>query len=55
MPLARGMAANVRDGYGAFRQPKFECGYVIDLNCMRKVKCYRKISIMIIIGEHGSK
>ena len=23
---ARGMAANVRDGYGAFRQPKFECG-----------------------------
>ena len=26
MPLARGMAACVRDGYGAFRQPKFECG-----------------------------
>ena len=26
MPLARGMAAYVRDGYGAFRQPKFECG-----------------------------
>ena len=26
MPRARGMAANVRDGYGAFRQPKFECG-----------------------------
>ena len=25
MPLARGMAAYVRDGYGAFRQPKFEC------------------------------
>ena len=25
-PRARGMAANVRDGYGAFRQPKFECG-----------------------------
>ena len=23
MPLARGMAAYVRDGYGAFRQPKF--------------------------------
>ena len=23
---ARGMAAYVRDGYGAFRQPKFECG-----------------------------
>ena len=22
---ARGMAAYVRDGYGAFRQPKFEC------------------------------
>ena len=26
IPLARGMAAYVRDGYGAFRQPKFKCG-----------------------------
>ena len=26
MPLARGMAAYVRDGFEAFRQPKFECG-----------------------------
>ena len=26
MPLAYGMVAYVRDGYGAFRQPKFECG-----------------------------
>ena len=26
MPRARGMAAYVRDGYGAFRQPKCECG-----------------------------
>ena len=26
MPRARGMAAYVRDGYGAFYQPKFECG-----------------------------
>ena len=26
MPRARGMAAYVRDGYWAFRQPKFECG-----------------------------
>ena len=26
MPRARGMDANVGDGYGAFRQPKFECG-----------------------------
>ena len=26
MPRARGMAAYVRYGYGAFRQPKFECG-----------------------------
>ena len=26
MPRARGMAAYVRDGYGAFRQPKFESG-----------------------------
>ena len=26
MQRALGMAAYVRDGYGAFRQPKFECG-----------------------------
>ena len=26
MPRARGMAAYVRDEYGAFRQPKFKCG-----------------------------
>ena len=26
MPRARVMAAYIRDGYGAFRQPKFECG-----------------------------
>ena len=26
MPRARGMAAYLRDGYGAFRHPKFECG-----------------------------
>ena len=26
MPRARGMAAYVRDGFGAFHQPKFECG-----------------------------
>ena len=26
VPRARRMAAYVRDGYGAFRQPKFECG-----------------------------
>ena len=27
MPRARGMAAYVRDGYAAFHQPKFECGF----------------------------
>ena len=27
MPQACGMPAYVRDGYGAFRQLKFECGY----------------------------
>ena len=26
MPRARGITAYVRDGFGAFRQPKFECG-----------------------------
>ena len=26
MPQARGMVADVRDGYEAFRQPKFDCG-----------------------------
>ena len=26
LPRARGMAEYVRDGYGAFSQPKFECG-----------------------------
>ena len=26
IPRTPGMAAYVRDGYGAFRQPKFECG-----------------------------
>ena len=26
LPRARGMGAYVRDGYGAFRQPEFECG-----------------------------
>ena len=26
MPRPRGMAAYVRDGYGAFRRPKFKCG-----------------------------
>ena len=26
MPRVRGMAAYIQDGYGAFRQQKFECG-----------------------------
>ena len=26
MPRARGIAAYIRDGYGAFPQPEFECG-----------------------------
>ena len=26
LPRARGMAAYIRDGHGAFRQPIFECG-----------------------------
>ena len=37
---ARGMAAYVRDGYGAFRQPKFECGcremLVFKVCCVRQ-------------------
>ena len=31
MPRARGIAVYVRDGYGAFRQPKFECGCCVML------------------------
>ena len=27
MPRTRGMVAYVRDAYGAFRQPKYECGW----------------------------
>ena len=33
MPRSRGMAAYMRDGYGAFRQPKFECGCCEMLVC----------------------
>ena len=33
MPRARVMAAYVRDRYGAFRQPKFECGCCEMLVC----------------------
>ena len=40
MPRARGMAAYVRDGYGAFCQHKFECGFcemlVISVCCVRQ-------------------
>ena len=31
MPRARRMATYVRDGFGAFRQPKFECGRCVML------------------------
>ena len=33
LPRARGMAAHVRDGYGAVRKPKFECGCCEMLSC----------------------
>ena len=40
MPRARGMAAYVRYGYGAFRKPKFECGcceiLVFNVCCVRQ-------------------
>ena len=40
MPRACRMAAFVRDGYGAFRQPKFECGccemLVFRVYCVRQ-------------------
>ena len=29
MPQARGMVAYVRDGYGEFHQPKFECAQLL--------------------------
>ena len=33
----------------------FVSSFVIDLSFILKVKCYRKTSIMFIIGEHGSR
>ena len=65
MPRARGMAAYLQDGYGTFRQPKFECCcyimllfrvcgvrqtiYVLSLYC-RPDQDYQ-IFIIIIISE----
>ena len=40
MSRARGMAAYVRDGYGAFRQPKFECGCCEMLVCGARQNFY---------------
>ena len=39
VPRAHGMAAYVQDGYGAFCQPKFECG------CCE----------MLVFGERGAR
>ena len=44
MPRARGMAAYERDGYGTFRQPKFDCGCcdMLLLGCLvqdRSIMC----------------
>ena len=43
MPRAQGMSAYVRDGYGAFRQPKFECGvakcWFLGFACVRQNSC----------------
>ena len=36
-PRVRGMAAYLRDGYGAFRQPKFECG------------CYKMLVLRFVV------
>ena len=41
---ARWMAANVRDGYGAFRQPKFGCnccGIIVFRVCVVRQNCYQ--------------
>ena len=35
MPQARGMEVYIGDGYGAFRQPKFEC------------RCYEMVLFMV--------
>ena len=43
MPLARLMAAYVRDGYEAFRQPKFEpgcCEMLVFLACGMRQNLY---------------
>ena len=47
MPRARGMVPYERDGYGAFRQPKFECGcckmLVYRVCCVRQHLCVQSL------------
>ena len=48
MPRAREMSAYVRDGYGAFRQPKFDSGccemLVFRVCGMRQNLCVQSLS-----------
>ena len=46
MPRARGMDAYVRDGYGAFLQPKFECG-CCEMLVNKKVKSSTATSLPV--------
>ena len=53
MPRARGMAAYVRDGYGAFRQPKFECGcceMLVFRVCGVREKIYVVVVLVVALG-----
>ena len=66
MPRARGMAAYVRDGYGAFRQPKFECGCceMLDFRvcsvrqtfmCTVFIATLTQMTIFFIVYQHQQK
>ena len=45
MPRARGMAVYVRDGYGAFHLPKFECG-CCEMLFSQGVRCKTELTFM---------
>ena len=56
MPRARGMAAYVRDGYGEFRQLKFESGccemLVFRVCGVRNAPCWHESNVYIVSHKH---